>query len=740
MRRLPVCLALVLSLGVGHPAADGPALTTIRLRVRAEDASARPIAKARGVLFKTAPQSARAMRMEAPLAITKQGAALVAGSDGVIETPPLALKMAYVLEIDAEGFAPELTRWTHPSQTGTIELPPVKLRRLGAVKGTVVNRQGQPIPNVTAIQAGDGPKRLEVVTDGQGRFALNGVPEGNAVVCFEAAGYRFFGSVLACPTDNARIELERVGDPHPRVPKRVPISPHEWPEERRLATSKKLLEPLVARVLAKKVIGEAEFPILAAAARNDPERILARLDQLKFALPFRRNQIRNMATFALPKRGKPQASLGATAKLGDPESQINAYLYSRRDPANVAARRMDLQKARGLIAASKETLMRGYWLAELGKQFWDIGDHEAAREVFNACRKDLDNMPADTRGREGLRMMLATAVARDSTAEAKKLAGDLEPGPMMRLAGEVAREHPQEAEAFLADVPNNLSLMQLSAVGNNLPPLCYRVARRDPAAAERILIKFARPPQAQSDAESVFGLAGSMFGNFSKELIDFQVTKVKAVCYGLIAEAAAKRDPAAARRALLQSVELLRPMRTGFVHPQSHFYHSPAVLMAMLVPVADRVDPPIANEIFWRALSLRISMTGESYDRVMFDVDVPDLVNIVKFYDEPLAAGLLEPVLSRLISRSYSGMQAYVWGIQSLTLMDPARAIDFPNSLSELPGWDDSSARDSAIQFVANALASAALWDKDLDRRLHHQLGGVRNEYGVYLNLDDDHD
>ncbi len=162
--------------------------------------------------------------------------------------------------------------------------------------------------------------------------------------------------------------------------------------------------------------------------------------------------------------------------------------------------------------------------------------------------------------------------------------------------------------------------------------------------------------------------------------------------------------------------------------------------MAMLVPVAERVDPPLANEIFWRALSLRISMTGESYDRVMFDVNVPDLVNIVKFYDEPLAAGLLEPVLSRLVSRSYSGMQPYVWGIQSLTLMDPPRAIDFPNSLSELPGWDDSSARDSAIQFVANALASAAVWDKDLDRRLHNQLGRVRNVYGVYLDLDDDHD
>jgi hypothetical protein len=159
--------------------------------------------------------------------------------------------------------------------------------------------------------------------------------------------------------------------------------------------------------------------------------------------------------------------------------------------------------------------------------------------------------------------------------------------------------------------------------------------------------------------------------------------------------------------------------------------------MAMLIPVAERVDPALANEIFWRALSLRIVLSGESYERQMLDIDTPELVDIVKFYDAPLAADLLEPVLARTISRSYSGMPRYIWAIRSLALLDPQRAISFPNSLSELPGWDGSSARDSATQFVANVLGNDALWDEDINRRLKSAMLRVWNVYGAYVDADD---
>jgi hypothetical protein len=741
MKRIVVCVFVLLCFDVSNAVADTPT-TTIRLRVRVEDSQGKPIGKPRGTLFKTPPQSNRGNRSETQVVISKQGAPIVGGADGVIETSPLASKDAYVLEVDADGFAPELTQWTSPAQTGTIELPPITLRKLAAIEGTIVDRQGHAVPKAAVIQAGDGPQRLEAVSDERGHFVLQGVPEGKAIVCFDASGYRFWGFVLPCPTSTARIVLERPDDPNPRTLKRAPDSAHDWTAARREAASKKLLEPLVAATLSATVIDETNLLPLLVAARLDPQAVLARMDKLHFARPGRRALILNTATDASLEHNTPEASLAAIAKLDDRERQLDAYLYwfqrSGRTRHDLPARREALKRARELLAASKSTNTSWYRLCRLGSELWDTGDHEAAREVFKECRALLEKMPPDARGREGLRINLAMALARDNVEEAKKLATDLEPGPMLLMAGEIAREHPEAVEEFLANVSNQLSLLQLRGVANNLPELVFRMARHDPAAAERILVKFAQPPQAKSDAESIFGLGSSMFGNFSKELIDFQVLKVKAVCYGLLADAAAKRDPAAARHAVLQAVELVKPLRTGFVHPANQFYHTPAGMMVQLIPVAERIDPALANEIFWRTLSLRISMSGESFDRLMLDVDTPDLVNILRFYDEPLAASLLEPVLSRLVKRSYSGMPTYAWGIQALTLLDPERAIAFPKLLCERAAWDGSLPRNSAIQVIANVLNSDDLWDKDVDRRLHSQLTRVRNVYGAYLTGEDD--
>lgn len=225
--------------------------------------------------------------------------------------------------------------------------------------------------------------------------------------------------------------------------------------------------------------------------------------------------------------------------------------------------------------------------------------------------------------------------------------------------------------------------------------------------------------------------------NLSKEVIDFQVLKVKAACFGLIADASAKRDRQAARHALLQAVELIKPLRQGVLHPTDRFYHTPAGLMVMLVPVAERIDAALANEIFWRAISLRSSMAGESYERLMLDAETPYLVNIIRFYDAELADELLKPSLARVIARSYSGMPTYGWSIQSLTQMHPEQAIDFPNQLSDLPGWSGYSPRDSAQQTVISVLTSPSLWDKDPALRLRAELSSLRNAYNVYLDAED---
>jgi hypothetical protein len=195
-----------------------------------------------------------------------------------------------------------------------------------------------------------------------------------------------------------------------------------------------------------------------------------------------------------------------------------------------------------------------------------------------------------------------------------------------------------------------------------------------------------------------------------------------------------ENNSAAARHALMQSIELVKPLRAGFVYPMTEFYHSPAVLMALLVPTAEHIDPALAREVFWRALSLRMAMSGESHERDMVDVDTCLLANLVRFYDEPLAKLLLDPVFSRARLRAYSGMASYYWALRSVTLESPERALTWADSLGEILNWNGSLARDSAKNVIASALSVDADWDADRSRRLHNELFQVQSLYGIYLN------
>src|SRR5580700_4578777 len=227
-RLLARCAALAIALSaacLAHGAGDaatagksdrsaadkGPAATSIRLRVHVHDAAGKPLAGVKATVVKLiAPHGGGGMFDLGPK-ITQAGTTSPSTAEGLLESPALPLRAAYVLELNADGFAPESSRWTHPLQSGTVELPAVSLRRLGSVAGTLVDRQGKGIAKATVIQAGDGTKRLEAVTDANGHFDLADVPEGQAIVCFDAAGFRFHGALLACPSHDVRIELERTG-------------------------------------------------------------------------------------------------------------------------------------------------------------------------------------------------------------------------------------------------------------------------------------------------------------------------------------------------------------------------------------------------------------------------------------------------------------------------------------------------------------------------------------------------
>jgi hypothetical protein len=751
-RRVPLLIALGLACVTqsGYAAAsDGKKNQTdtgktsvaadIRLRVRVHDRAGKPLAGVKATVFKLKAGGGGGMFDSGPK-ITQAGTTPPSAAEGLLESPVLPLKAAYVLELHAEGFAPESTRWTHPLQSGTVELPAVALRRLGSVAGTLVDRQGKGIVKATVIQAGDGTKRLEAVTDANGHFDLAGVPEGQAVVCFDAAGFRFHGTTLACPSHDVRIELERTGDPHPRVLAPAADEQHPWSAEKQAAEARRISEPMIARVLEKSSVSENDFSLVLAAARRDPERILAHIDRLKFVRPNSEFSIRFALGRALLAQGKTEQAFKMIDGFKEPVAKVQAYLYWFESESirtkSPDAHRQALSKARGLLASPIAPQQRPFFLCELGGQLWEQGDHDGARKVLDECEALFEKMPEELNGRPALQIQLAIAVSRFDFARTKKLAADLEPDQSIRLAAEVARFRPQETESLLADVPGDLSLAQLRGVANSLPSLCFRVARVDPAAAERLLLKFAQVPQPKTDAEKMFGIGGSFGLNLSKEFLEFQVTKLKAGCYSLIAEGAAVRDLAAARRAVEQGIALVKPLRTGYLYPTSQFYHTPAGLMALFVPVADRFDPALAREVFWRALSLQVALPGESHERDMLDIDTSQLAGLVRFYDRPLSERLLAPLAARARARSFSGTPANFWVVRALGLDSPERGVAFADSLCDLPDSEGSTPRATAEQVVAGMLSASDDWEATREKRLQTALAGLRSVYGLYVNED----
>ena len=123
--------------------------------MQVHDAAGKPLSGVTGTVFKLAMSRGGGMLDSGP-SIKQTGTTSPSTAEGLDESAALPVKTAYVLELHADGFAPEWTRWTHPLQSGTVELPTVALRRLGTLAGTVVDRQGKGIAKATVIQAGDG--------------------------------------------------------------------------------------------------------------------------------------------------------------------------------------------------------------------------------------------------------------------------------------------------------------------------------------------------------------------------------------------------------------------------------------------------------------------------------------------------------------------------------------------------------------------------------------------------------
>ena len=178
----------------------------------------------------------------------------------------------------------------------------------------------------------------------------------------------------------------------------------------------------------------------------------------------------------------------------------------------------------------------------------------------------------------------------------------------------IAAIDPARAEALLATYQNP------NQIADNLPALCYAMARKDPARARRLVY---RGPG------------------------DRPIGQVRAFCrpyaIGMIALALADTDRARAARFLDEAFAALGLLaaegRRGFPKAQDA-----ATIAAALVPVAERIDPALVPEFFWRAASFRVPPRSRPDDAATRDAT---LALLLARYDRDAAMVVLTPLLDR---------------------------------------------------------------------------------------------
>ncbi len=158
----------------------------------------------------------------------------------------------------------------------------------------------------------------------------------------------------------------------------------------------------------------------------------------------------------------------------------------------------------------------------------------------------------------------------------------------------------------------------------------------------------------------------------------------------MIALALAEVDKPRATRILEEAFAALEPLaaegRRGSPGTQDA-----ASVAAALLPVAERIDPALVPEFFWRAVALR----GPSQPRVDQTAS-PDaaLAMLLARYDREAAMVVLDPLLDRESSGRFATVMDVV---QALSAVDPARAVARVEAMPE-----DSGIGIDALQYPKN--------------------------------------
>jgi hypothetical protein len=565
---------------------------------------------------------------------------------------------------DGSGLSPRPPndRSVAPGRVTEVTIPvkmPVKTR---SVVGRVVDTRGQPVPGATVLQTGDTPARTSTQSDAQGRFTLPGVASGPTFLFARAKGFRFSGQALKA--GDVVINLTREDEkPTTRL---VTLPPASTAEQER-ALARRLIDPYAERVL-KEGDQNDKISVLNVLARVDPARVLAVTEGPALTEPFLKMMFRLRVAEGLLISAQDEA-LAVVESIEDPGARANGLLQAVDAlPESERARKLELldRALADARAAREPTGIRLIAMAQVAEHWLDLGLTEKGTKLLREAQPDAAQLPdaawpgyAKGAFAEELAQVDLDAALKLTKGLANSFEFDRHHG---NIAQELAARDPASAERVLEMVRDRFQRDQHS-VG-----VVYRMARVDLARARRLAAAVHDP-----------ALRGYALGMAALGL----------------AECDRKADAAPLLAAALETLE------QAATDPRTPSLY--AATAPTLLPVAERIDPALVPETFWRVLSLR---APKPVDLRPYDAGVTvdlRLALMLARYDRSTARVLLTP---------YVGPEAPSWvgasdrGIAfvAAAVIDPAWAVSLIEALPDDPGLKFHTTKNEARLAVAAVL------------------------------------
>jgi len=530
------------------------------------------------------------------------------------------------------------------------------------------------------FQAGDGPARTRTTTGADGRFRLPGVYREPAFLFVEGDGLAFEGHRIGAGAQPVELKVRRDGDP-PGPP--LHTLPSVLPREEETALARRLIVTDLSPLTGNEITNETVL-LIRVLPRVDLERALQLAENKAVPDPDFNEQLRLECARSLIEGDLDEAAtIAETVKVAWLRSQFYREA-SDTLPKTDRARKLDLLN-KALLHARTETdpLHKLAGLGMIGYRLLDLGETERGTQVLREGQRLADTLPKFVAGQQN------PTIAHGRGRFAAKLARIDAPAALKLAEG-------------YGEPYNNWYKFGV-ALG---------LADRDPAGSERVLGMLTNKALRELKVIRAVGRMAAIDRNRARRLAEALEHPInQALALGSMARGLTDTDPKAAASLideafsrLVEVVEKGGERRSG----------EAALTAALLLPVAERVDPELLRRGFWRTVALRPPRPAGGDPTGLYEQGVASLAITLARYDRAVARQVLQPVARRARSLDYGRRSRAPNLFAAAAVIDPAWAIALADSLPDDAPGANLHPKSSMRRVIADMLAhgGSERWDQ----------------------------